>query len=197
MTPLSPVLLLAALNAMAAERQGGLAAIRVALAFGRKVPCQLELASDDLSLGSPYQPAELDLIHILGFWAHYDHRCGLSSWPMPIVTSAEHLEQFAEEQRVLVNTPQMGDIYIAAGRDPRPARQVGIVTQVELSVPIPGQPAAMCVTARGIRVPGVTDAGPSIGVVFAKRFLTTSRGDRFIRWADLDWRQAIAKRAAA
>lgn len=197
MTPLSPALLLAALNALAAQRSNAITVARLPRTLGPKALRRLAPGLDDGSGVACNVRAQLDLIHLLGWWAHYDHEYRLSSWPVPHVGSPELLEEFAGVNGVLVKEPNAGDIYIAAGRNQRPS-QVGIVTTVQLAAPIPGLPAAAtCHTARGVRSGGVAENLGPISIVFGERCLTTLRGDRFIRWADLDWRHILAKRVAA
>lgn len=197
MTPLSPVLLLAALNTLAAQRHAPTPALRLARALGPTWLRRLEPRSDDRIASPLKMRAQLDLIHLLGFWAHYDLKYRLSSWPIPHMASAELLEEFAEQEGVLVNAPDVGDIYIAAARNGR-LSQVGIVTTVQLAVPFPGLPAAVtCHTARGVPLQSGVPKQDSLSIVLGKRCLTTTRGDRFIRWADLDWRHILARRVAA
>jgi hypothetical protein len=181
MITLSPALLIAAASALVRFRADG--------ASGASLVEYLVRGTG--------QPAatrwDAALIYHAGYWSHYDDRTGMSSWPLPATADCEDLARFAREENVLsYDAPEAGQIFLQWS----PARKAfvhsGIVVGVELPVErMDGYEQYECRTIEG----NVTETGrlDGTGMGRVSRFLAPSRGDRTIRWIDLEHR-AIATR---
>ena len=135
------------------------------------------------------------LIHHAGYWSHFQHRSRTSNWPLPRVRQVPDLAEYAAAKNVLsFAAPQPGEIFVLWS----PAKQHFVHTGILLSVePIPlyreddvGQAHRdrryVCSTIEGEVTSTGGFAGPHLGRV--RRVLSPARGDRTIRWTELDAR---------
>ena len=141
------------------------------------------------------RPWATDLIHHAGYWSHVEHRSGSSSWPIPRVRQCSELGEFAARKNVLSHErPQAGEIFLLWS----PARQhfvhAGIVLSAEpmplyhmddVDEPHPNR-RYECHTVEGEITASGGLSGPHLGRV--RRVLSAAKGDRTIRWTELDRR---------
>jgi hypothetical protein len=184
MLPPSPTLLIAAANTYIgwnedSEQQHF--ARRSALV--ERVLDEMHVALTD---GAPV-PWHTAWVNHVGYWAHYDHVYGASSWPLPATASAEELAQFAKERGVLSNEPREGDLFLLWA----PVKQQFVRTGIVLRL------GPFVTSYRGTRYREIEtieantnerrdDAG---GMVLKQlRRLSSEMGDAFVRWAELDVR---------
>ena len=133
-------------------------------------------------------------VYHLGYWAHFDHRSGRSTWPLPATPACGDLAQFAEQRGALSDEPpQRGELYLLWS----PSRQAFVRTGIVIGVAARETHASgafqyECHTIEG----NVTASGRLDGdrMGRASRFLSPSRGDRTIRWTDLEERDARTRR---
>jgi hypothetical protein len=123
-------------------------------------------------------------VHHVGYHSHYDHFSGQSSWPLPNAERCEELAQFAAEKRILVaDAPLPGDVFLEWCQEKRCFTQAGVVATIGRRVAIDIGPASFqCQVIEGggtLREPGARERD---------RVFWPARGDRLIRWVDLDRR---------
>jgi hypothetical protein len=120
-----------------------------------------------------------------GYWSHFDHASGTTSWPLIETRTADELAAVAMVRYVLRDAPQVGDIFLQHSQRAKRFVRAGVIAEVcgsgRYSQKI-GYHDATTIEA------GSDSAGQFRGrhiLRVARRFLP-SRGDRFIRWAELD-----------
>jgi hypothetical protein len=132
--------------------------------------------------------ASLRLVHFAGFWSHFSHDIGCSSWPLPRSERIEALTEFAERQRGLVARPLAGDVFFLASFKGDRHVLAGIVARVEVvKTPLTGNPVFVCITIEGAPG-GVGSVDGSLGLTsvrVVRRRLSPAFGDCFVRWSDL------------
>jgi hypothetical protein len=125
-----------------------------------------------------------EFVHHVGYWSHFDHRVGKSSWPLPDALGCAALAKWARKRRIITEEPREGDVFLHRSSPSRPFTHVGIIAAVDCMVVSPdGNVEYLCATiesARGARV-----------VKRSRRFVPDN-GDCFIRWPDLDQRALAA-----
>jgi hypothetical protein len=186
MIPLSPVLLIAAAGALmdGARAEGDLA--RSAERFRAGVGPD----------GAGSDRWDVAFVHHAGYWAHFDHRTGKSTWPLPGVTDCEELAAFARTSHVLSIEPAPGEVFLLWSPSKRRFVHAGIVLAAE-RFGVGGLERARyeCHTMEG----NITATGCMGGDRLARvrRILAPGRGDRTVRWADLTPRAVATRRRAA
>ena len=172
MIPLSPALLVAAAGALCRLRDHGSGALVEQLVRGTG------------DIGSPRWDAAF--VHYAGFWSHFDHRTGTSSWPLPATACCNTLAEFARTAGALCeDPPQPGELFLLWS----PARKLYVRTGIILGV----EPANErwdgsleydCHTIEGNLAEGARLDGSGMGRV--ARRLSPALGDRTIRWTALE-----------
>jgi hypothetical protein len=127
----------------------------------------------------------------VGLEAHHDACAGLSSWPIPPLSSLDSLAVVAAQVGVLSTAwPEPGEIFLAwssaEGRFVRDA----IVERCEWSDGVPPATGVrlVCTTIEWRKVP----RSATWRVERRRRSVRTDRGHAFVRWADLDGFTAFA-----
>lgn len=168
MTPLSPALLIAAANTFVGfEEQGG---------DNRGQVVERLLREVGLPPGLPWCAA---FVYHVGHSAHYDHRTGASSWPLPRTASCAELAAFAERAGVLRRSPEGGDVFLVYSARLGRFHHTGIV--VDATWP------------SGTTIEGNTNLdGSTNGYAALRRTRRFREDDRFIRWVELDLRRRVA-----
>jgi hypothetical protein len=141
------------------------------------------LAVDEREGESPDDGAAF--LYRWGYWAHFDHSSGESSWPLIETRTADELAAVAMARYVLRDAPQVGDIFLQHSPPAKRFVRAGVIVEVGGSGRY--NPKACYHDATTIEASS-DDAGRIGGrhiLRVARRFLP-SRGDRFIRWAELD-----------
>ena len=130
-------------------------------------------------------PLDVRLLQELGFRAYYDEATKTSAWPLPLGMSPHELGLFGEEHGILHREPVSGDIFLQRGFRGWEYVHAGLV---------------MTVDGRGVfderteyfdtsTCEGDTDHRGMLRRGYTaklRRRLSPTRGDRFLRWADLD-----------
>jgi hypothetical protein len=191
MIPPSPILLIGAANAF------------VALGENRRGPPREGLVDALLrEVGAPRdkwsRPRwDAALVHHAGYWSHFDPRGRVSSWPLPPIVTCCTLRAFAQKQRVICRDPSPGDLFLLWS----PAKRTCVRTGVVVSVEGRGQFTSGREWVECVVIEGCTDPERTLGGSSTLRHLRkfcVSRGDRFVRWTELDVRnRSVAPVAAA
>ena len=181
MIPPSPLLLIGAANAF------------VAMGENRRGPPREGLVDTLLrEVGAPRdkwsRPRwDAALVHHAGYWSHFDPRGRVSSWPLPPATTCCKLRAFAQKQRVICNDPLPGDLFLLWGPAKRTCVRTGVVASVEGRGRFTdGREWVECVVIEGCTDPDRT-LGGSATLRHLRKFCA-GRGDRFVRWTELDVR---------
>lgn len=178
MIPLSPALLIAtAQGFMGVREQGG---------NNRGQMVELFLAGVKQQAGAPWCAA---FVHHAGYWSHFDAAAGRSFWPLPPTASCFLLGAFAQQNGVLKDKPQAGDVFLQYNAALARFAHTGIIITVDRVNERPaGKPWYDCTTIEG----NTNEEGSREGnaVVIKKRVFYPDMRDRFIRWVDLDPRGA-------
>lgn len=188
MIPLSPRFLIAAATSFDGLREQG--------GNNRGLMVERFLASVGQSAGQPWCAA---FVYHVGFWSHFDYRSRTSSWPLPATASCWVLGDFAQKRDVLEDEPAEGDVFLVWKPSIARFAHTGIVARVRARGMSPAGHAWFdCDTVEGnSNADGNRDANAVVRRV--RRFhreLGGGRGDRFIRWVDLDRRLMLANPAA-
>jgi hypothetical protein len=139
---------------------------------------------------------DMALVQHAGFWSHFDHRNGRSTWPIPAPKQHADLAAFAERENVLSSErPEAGEIFLLWS----PAKKLFVHTGIVLSVePLPfddqveGEARRFeCHTIEGEVTRTGCLHGTQLGRV--RRVLMPGAGDRSIRWADVKMRPLAAE----
>jgi hypothetical protein len=179
MSPLSPIRLISAATAFL-----GLGEESAGTGVGRLV--SLCLAEVGQPPGHPWDAA---FVHHVGYWSHYENEVDHSAWPLPRTATAGSLARFAEEKQIVHDTPELGDIAVVAGAKKGTIARVGIVVRCRGVRRSWDGVTAACTTIEGNAGPSGRPGGTTIMRV--NRELSFARGDRFVRWVDLDRRHAF------
>jgi hypothetical protein len=126
-----------------------------------------------------------------GYWAHYDHRTGRSSWPLPPVADCNELAAFALERNVLAQSvPAFGDIFLQQSPATGLFVRAGIVVGVTgIGSLFAGKGAYVeCDVIEGNS--SLTGALGGTHVVRLTRRISLDAGDRIVRWTALGARVA-------
>jgi hypothetical protein len=145
------------------------------------------------------QPWCAAFVYHVGFWSHFDFRSRTSSWPLPATASCWVLGDYANRRGVLTDEPMEGDVFLVWKPELARFAHAGIVARVRETGTSPaGFRWFDCDTVEGnSNEDGDRDANAVVRRV--RRFhpqLGGGRGDRFIRWVDLDRRLMLANPAA-
>ena len=123
-------------------------------------------------------------VHHVGYHAHFDHFAGASSWPLPKTKDCDALAQFAAEKRIIAaDAPLPGDVFLVWCSDRASYVQTGVVATIGRIVASDIGPASF--TCAVIEGGGSSSKGRARQT---RREFRPARGDRFIRWVDLDGR---------
>lgn len=169
---LSPLVLVAAANTM------------LGLAKDNAPDAEVMLREVGQPVGRVWDTA---FVHHVGYWSHYDHAALRSAWPMPATNDCNVWARFAKRRGVLLQAdPRRGDVFLLWSQRRKRFVHAGIVAEYDHATGIlPNGTSYMeCETIEG----NVNAAGhwPRAGIHRQTRRLVAERGDRFIRWADLD-----------
>jgi hypothetical protein len=140
--------------------------------------------------------ASLRFVHFAGFWSHFSHEIGCSSWPLPRSERIEELAEFAEQRRGLAPKPLAGDVFLLASFKADRHVLGGIVARVEvMKTTLNGNPAFVCITIEGAtgRAGTADDSRGLTSVRVVRRRLSPAFGDCFLRWSDLESRISRAE----
>lgn len=125
------------------------------------------------------------LLYRWGYWSHFDHQTGQSSWPLIETRTADELAAVALARYVLRDAPQVGDIFLQRSPVGRRFVRAGVVAEVSGS----GQYSPKVTYHDAMTIEANTDEAGRLGgrrtLCLARRFLP-ARGDRFTRWSDQD-----------
>lgn len=129
------------------------------------------------------------LVHHVGYWSHYDDDIQLSSWPIPpAFASCEALAQHARRAEILVEEPNMGDLFLLYSTELKGFAHSGIIVSVNEKFDHGAGAAYICTT-----VEARIDDDHRCTVLSACRkirWFSIRDGDRFIRWVDMELRAA-------
>lgn len=126
-------------------------------------------------------------VYHVGYWSHYDHGALRSVWPLPMTNDCNVWARFAKARGVLLDRgPRRGDVFLIWSARRKRYAHTGIVAEcAEATGILPnGLAFVECETIEG----NVNAVGrwPNAGIHRQTRRLVPERGDRFIRWAELD-----------
>ena len=179
MIPLDPVRLIAAASSFVGIGEEG--------GDNRGQVVELFLREVRQPAGQPWCAA---FVHHVGYWSHFDHAGGRSTWPLPPTASCWELGEFAKTRAVLHRAPQPGDVFLVHSAKLKRFAHTGIVVAVE-SVHASGDDTVYdCRTIEG----NTSEDGSREGRTTLSRLRTfsTENGDRFIRWYELALRTKAA-----
>jgi hypothetical protein len=125
------------------------------------------------------------LLYRWGFWSHFDHRTGLSSWPLIETRTADELATVAMARYILRDSPEEGDIFLQRAAGGRRYARAGVVVDVRGSGCYSAKVRYYDATTIEARSDETGRLAGRHTLRVARRFVPT-RGDRFIRWAELD-----------
>jgi hypothetical protein len=178
MIPLTPRCLIAAAEAFVGLREEG---------DNRGLMIDLFLKGVNQPPGQPWCAA---FVHHVGQRSHFDPIANKSSWPLPNTASCYMLGVYAAQQRILVDEPLDGDVFLLWSPMYTRFAHTGIVSRVVERGKTPaGSPWFDCHTIEG----NTNDDGgrDGWGVLRRIRRFYPRVGDRFVRWAELDRPRAI------
>ena len=128
-----------------------------------------------------------------GYWSHYDHASHTTSWPLIETRTADELATVAMARYILRDAPQVGDIFLQRSQPAKRFVRTGVVVAVGES----GRYSSRDRYHDATTIEAGTDAAGQLRgrhiLRVARRFLP-DRGDRFIRWTELDDRVDAAGR---
>ena len=141
--------------------------------------------------------ASLRFVHFVGFWSHFDHHTGFSSWPVTRSQRLTGLADFVEQHHRLESSPAAGDVFLLASFRGHRHVRAGIVAAVEtVRTMLNGSLDFICTTIEG-ELGAARDGAAALHVPAARlvrRRLSLAFGDSFIRWCDLapeEWPAAL------
>jgi hypothetical protein len=183
MIPLTPAFLVAAATSFVGLREQG--------GNNRGLMIELFLREVAQPAGQPWCAA---FVHHVGYWSHFDHKSNKSVWPLPATASCYVLGHYARTQGVLKDEPQAGDVFLLWSWIHGRFAHTGVVARVREDGTNPaGRRWFDCDTVEG----NTNAAGEREGEGVLRRtrrfYPNPGSGDRFIRWADLDLRDAAGK----
>jgi hypothetical protein len=179
MPPLSPILLIAAAQALVSTEAIHPHA-KDALSE-RWLP-----RPDGPDVAGQWHTAFIDWV---GFASHYDPRSRQSNWPLTPALDCAQLAEDARTQGVLTEEPVAGDLFLLWSPLLRGFVRSGIIASVDDVVQFEdGTRVYHCITVEGNTSPDFSHQGGDI--LCHERRLVPSKGDRFIHWVDLDARCA-------
>lgn len=175
--PLTPALFVAGANALAD--------------LGDRVPPEL-MALFRRRCGRDFGPWHTAFVYHVGWAAHYIAETRHSFWPLPATADCGELARFAEARRILVREPRDGDVMLLWSRRECRFVRSGIVLATVARGP-DRDPWFDCLTVEA----DTNESGAlrGRGVHRLRRPIRPSAGHRFIRWVDLDGRNAAAEEA--
>jgi hypothetical protein len=158
-----------------------------------------ERTSDDLTLtdiflrevglppGSPWGTA---FVSHVGHWSHFDHDGKKRNWPLPATGDPNALASFADQRKILRNDPVDGDIMLLWSAERRTFIHAGIILGLRQDQTNTDR-GVRCATLEGDVSPNGEIGGRCVRTL--DRVVSWRRGDRFIRWSDLDTRNTVGK----
>lgn len=184
MIPPSPRLLIAAANTYVGweqDEEGRRLARRSA--FVERV---LHEVGASLGGAAPV-PWHTAFVSHVGYWSHYDHEYGASSWPLPATASADELGKFAAERGVLTEEPREGDLFLQWADVKKEFVRSGIVLRLgDFALTPRGTPYQNVETIEA-NTNENRDADGDATLKQVRR-VSVAMGDRYIRWSELDVR---------
>jgi hypothetical protein len=124
-------------------------------------------------------------VHHVGYWSHYEHELGRSTWPLPPTNDCNEWARFAKASGLLLEEgPRAGDVFLLWSRRRKQFVHSGLVAaHASATGLLPNEMAyVQCETIEG----NVDAAGHwyQNGIHRVSRKLVAEKGDRLIRWAD-------------
>ena len=172
MKPLTPEMVIAVASAFVGLREQG--------GNNRGLLIEMFLGGVKQLPGKPWCAA---FVHHVGYWSHFDHAAGRSSWPLPPTASCYVLGEFALRRGVLLKEPMPGDVFLQYNSILRRFAHTGIVARVVAERLTAGEKWYECQTIEGnTNGDGARDGD---GVFCKPRRLYPALGDRFVRWVEL------------
>jgi hypothetical protein len=129
-----------------------------------------------------------------GYWSHFDHRSGHSTWPVIAAATANDLAEFGRASGVLHDAPHDGDIFVQYSPFAHRFGRAGIIAHVVGQRTFRASPPVFDV----LSIEGDTGAHGELGgacILRVARQVSAAHGDRFLRWVDLD--PAVARPGVA
>jgi hypothetical protein len=166
MIPLTPTLLVAAANAFVGLGEEG------ADNHGQMVELFLREVNQ-----LPGQPWCLAFVHHVGFWSHFDHRMGKSSWPLPPTASCSKLGEVADGLDILKDKPMDGDVFLVFSQKKGRFHHAGVVLGIDACEPM----GYLCTVVDG----NTNSDGSENGYTTLRHPRRFKKADRFVRWVDL------------
>lgn len=140
----------------------------------------------------PGGPWDTAFVHHVGYWSQYDNVGEYSPWPLPRTPRAGDIAAFARERGIAFAQPQVGDISLIAGARRDTIVRTGIVVALRGSGrDTTGRDVHRVTTIEGNAGPAGRPGGHTIARV--QRDVRAHRGDLFVRWVELDARDAPAR----
>ena len=159
MIPRSPILLLAAAQALAQRSAGHAATIRRQAADG------------------PVTDAGAHFVHLAGYWSHHDPTLSVSSWPYSRRWSAADIVRHAQRHKLLGTRGSAGDLVVIHDARGTP-RRLGVVLAVLECAGLPRQGLSLrCDVLWGDAARGGTPR-----IERQQAWFSAEQGDRFIQW---------------
>lgn len=133
------------------------------------------------------EPAAWDaaLVQHCGYWSHYDHRSEQSAWPVIAQPTADGLAEFGIQHRVLKEEPKEGDIFLQYSPSQQRFVRAGVIAQVRDKHRLTETTAYYDIHTIEGNVGPRGELGGLRTLRMARR-MAPARGDRALRWADLD-----------
>ena len=130
----------------------------------------------------PGEPWCAAFVHHVGYWSHFDHQIGKSSWPLPATASCYDLGDFARQHKLIRTEPRAGDVFLLYFKELRRFAHTGIVVSVDSCISSDDDAAFVCTTIEGNTNADGTRNG-RLTLRKTRRF-SIRNGDRYIRWAE-------------
>ena len=136
-------------------------------------------------------PWSAAFVHHVGHRSHLGRSGEYTSWPLPPTGDCNELARFASKRGILSSTePAEGEVYLVWSPIRREFIRAGVIALALDRRREDGSWVYTCDTIEG----NTNDAGwaPGRWIHAIRRTLCPERGDRMIRWADLDPRNALS-----
>jgi hypothetical protein len=134
---------------------------------------------------------DMAFIQAVGHTAHYNVRTRTSIWPLPATHDRNAIAEFARTHHAIVEEPTVGDIFLLWSPLRRAFCRAGIVAGIDTAIEYStGAQVFECVTIEGNTD---RDLGWGREVLCHSRRLSPTKGDRFVHWVALDYRDATAQ----
>ena len=138
----------------------------------------------------PGHPWCAAFVHHVGYWSHFDHKAGRSSWPLPPTASCWLLGAFARQHKLIELEPQAGDVFLLYFPALKRFAHTGVVVNLERTIVRANDRVYICTTIEG----NTNDDGGRDGRMTLQktRRFSVKNGDRFVRWSRAEVRSEAA-----